>query len=160
MLLWGCYYLQKVKSVQRMLMTGKRQTSHPSWRRARRKIWETTSCLGTLLSLGGLWNKCSWKPFPSTWRARERLGTTNMDLTHHSWPTFLPDLWVRGQQWMLYTLTMSKAFEMVCHSMFIAKSMEHELHSQQISGWYWIGGVASMLQGKAAIKRDLHRMVK
>lgn len=39
-----------------------------------------------------------------------------------------------GTEWMLYTLTMSKAFEMVCHSMFIAKSVEHELHSQQISG--------------------------
>lgn len=40
-----------------------------------------------------------------------------------------------------------QSFEMVCCRIVIATSVECGLHSRQISGWYWIGGVGCYSQG-------------
>lgn len=40
-----------------------------------------------------------------------------------------------------------QSFEMICCRIVIGTSVECGLHSQQISGWYWIGGVGCYSQG-------------
>lgn len=40
-----------------------------------------------------------------------------------------------------------QSFEMICCRIVIATSVECGLHSRQISGWYWIGGVGCYSQG-------------
>lgn len=60
------------------VMSGKRQTSQPSSRRARRRIQVTTGCQSNFL--GRLLGKSCWKPLPRTCRTNRWLARTSMDL--------------------------------------------------------------------------------
>lgn len=111
---------------KRWLMTGERQTPHPSSKNIAKRITETSGPLTSPSVPGKIMEKTFLETIPSHMKDKKWVATATMDLlrTNHATLTqLLPSMrwlwWMRGEQWLLYA-DFSNAFVMVCHRILTA----------------------------------------
>lgn len=94
---------EKSGGLEKFPVARKRQTSHPSSRKARRGIWGTTGHQASQQAWENYGTNLPQSNFPSTWRSGKWLGTAIIDLTcvNHTWLMQLASmrrwlaLWIR-----------------------------------------------------------------